>query len=148
MPTKTRQSRATPLTAKTTIYHDDGSTTEVETTPALAASIERLDWEEERAARKVRRHETTATDLGVRAEAWWETRRFVPRHSPRPGLLILGEGALWAGPDAQWLNRHGEPCQPGQEHRRCRFCSHLPTFPASATCLNDGCKRERRNRLG
>lgn len=142
-------------TSKACIHHDDGSVVECVVGKALGAAIQRLDWADDQRERRHRKREKSATDANSPAESWWQTKRLVPPHGPTRGVLYFGDGAIWDGPDGQWLDAHGEVGRPelNGDHpkksgRRCRFCGHMVEFPANGVCLNDGCVRERRNRLG
>ena len=139
-------------TTKVVICYDDGTSVEVMMTPVLARSIAKLDEEDAAAERKRKRARVkSATDLRVNPASWLETQRLVGRRSPRPGMILFGEGAIWGGPSAQWLRSDGHICKPGEDPitgkrngQRCRFCGSVAEFPANATCLNDGCTRERK----
>ena len=140
-----------PLTKRVRIVYDDGTSVECEMNAVLAASLRKMHWRDTKREKRHRKQVKTATDLQVHPESWSETQRLVHSHNPRLGLMLLGEGAIWDGPAAQWLRSDGEPCKPGEDPitgkrngQRCRFCSHLETFPHNATCFNDGCTRERK----
>jgi hypothetical protein len=137
------------------VYYEDGSSVESLVTPRVERMLQRLEERELRNTAKFRRSKKALLDK-LKQTHWRNETRHVQRHGPEPGVLYLGDSAVWAGPASLWLGDDGKPCRPGEEpvpmkngrvrprsghHARCRFCSHLDVLPPRAVCLNDGCLR-------
>lgn len=131
----------TELTRLVRIVYDDGSEVETLVTPALAASLRRMEWADEEREREHRAREKNFTDAKPTArEIARGLNRRHPKTPEKPGrwegprfsfTLLYGYSAVWDGPRAMTVVRGG--------HRVCRFCFKVKRMPTYACCL--GCSR-------
>ena len=127
---------AVELTRLVRIVYDDGSEVETEMTPALAATLRRMDEAEKRREARHRKKQKTLTDrkipankLPPDANAKRIDQRVKPGRWEGPRInfqLLYGEGRVWNGPDCH-LDSRG----------RCRWCPEK--LSESGVCL--GCHR-------